>query len=87
MADETMGTEVWVLTRTLTDNYGTILSQNTSLYSDYDAMRLNFRDIIDALICDYDSDHDRLEIAPLSASLYYGNGGTDYTTVRRMWIV
>lgn len=81
-----MRTEVWVLTRTLTDNCGNILNQLTSVYSSYDSVKSELRDITDALICDYDSEHDRLEIAPLSASIYYGNGGTDYTTVRPTWI-
>lgn len=81
-----MRTEVWVLTRTLTDNCGNILNQLTSVYSSYDSVKSELRDITDALICDYDSEHDQLEITPLSAKISYGNGGTDSTTVRPTWI-
>ena len=81
-----MGTEVWVLTRTMTDNCGNILNQLTSVYSSYDSAKEELRDIIDTLVRDYDNEHDKLDIAPLSAKLTYGKGGTDSTTVRLTWV-
>ena len=77
-----MGTEVWVLTRTITDNCGNILNQLTSVYSSYDSAKEELRDIIDTLVRDYDNEHDQLEIAPMSAELKYGKGGIDSTTVK-----
>lgn len=82
-----MGTEVWVLTRTMTDGNGVILRQDTLVFKDFGAAKAELCNIARAMQDDYDAERDTMEFSPRAASLYYKNGGTDFVTLNQITVL